>query len=246
MSSVLAASLLARVLAGPAEGPDDPPAQDAHGDARERGGERERGAKLEGLRAWVTRPVPSQSARFLDHGIVAVTAAGGTPHRYRLDVRVGLLDNLSLGATAHWLPGQRAPQVWPVAAIAFWRGRKLELGAHYRPVLYPPVDPELRFEPRTHLALASFVLSSGLWSAGIDAGAAHTRAADVDPDETLVFHRRTVFGGGAFARFGTRRWGLSADATAVLAPTPLLIFEVALDLRFGAFEERPPGGWRPW
>ncbi|PRQ03571.1 hypothetical protein ENSA5_14450 [Enhygromyxa salina] len=181
--------------------------------------------------------------------MIALTTGGGTPHIYRLDLRVGLFDHVSVGATLHWLPGQRAPQVWPVGAIAFWRmrgasGVGFEVGAHYRPVLYPPVDPQLEFVPRTHLGLGSVVVSSGLFSAGLDVGAAHTRARVVDPAETLAFRRRAVFGGGVFARVGNRRVGLSADALAVLGPDPLLVFELAVDLRFGVFEERARGGWR--
>jgi hypothetical protein len=47
-----------------------------------------------------------------------------------------------------------------------------------------------------------------------------------------------VFGGGVFARFGTRRFGVTADALAALSPDPLLVFEILLDVRFGAFSER--------
>lgn len=201
-----------------------------------------------GLRRYLRRPVP-HSARFLDHGVISLAAAGGTPDIYRLDLRVGLFDHVSVGVTANWLPGQRAPQVWPVGAIAIWRwrgssGLGFELGGHYRPVLFPPVDPELQFVPQTQLALGSVVLSSGLFSAGLDVGAAHTRIPAVDPADTLSFRRRTVFGGGVFARVGNRRVGLTADALAVLSPDPLLVFELAVELRFGVFEERPRGGWR--
>jgi hypothetical protein len=196
--------------------------------------------------AYLRRPTP-RSARFLDHGVLAVGVAGGTPHLYRLDLRVGLFDHLSLGLTGHWLPGQSAPQVWPVGAVALWRyvgpGHVgLEIGGHYRPVLYPPVDPD-RFVPMTHFALGSIVISSGPFSAGIDAGAAHSRFATVDPDDPLGFRPRTVFGGGVFARVGTRRAGLIFDALAALGPRPLLVFEVAAEVRFGAFEKRPRGGW---
>jgi hypothetical protein len=196
------------------------------------------------------RPVP-RSARFLDHGVISLAAAGGIPHRYRLDLRVGLFDHVSVGVTANWLPGQRAPQVWPVGAIAIWRwrgssGMGFEVGGHYRPVLYPPVDPELQFVPQTHFGLASVVVSSGPFSAGLDVGAAHTRIPVVDPADGLSFRRRAVFGGGVFARVGNRRVGLTADALAVLSPDPLLVFELAVELRFGAFEERARGGWAEW
>ena len=193
-------------------------------------------------REYVSRPVP-RSARFLDHGDIGITLAGGVPHLYRLDLRVGLFDHVSVGATAHWLPGQPTPRVWPVGAIAFWRGVGVnrvgfEVGAHYRPVLFPPVDPEQTFVPLTQFALGTLALSSGLFSAGLDVGAAHTRIAVVDPAAPTNYRRRTVFGGGAFARIGTRRIGVAADALAALSHDPLLVFEVLLDVRFGAFSER--------
>jgi hypothetical protein len=199
------------------------------------------------LQAYLRRPVP-RSARFLDHGVIAVAAAVGAPHFYRLDVRVGLFDHVSVGATAHWLPGQRAPQVWPVGAIALARWVSpsnigVELGAHYRPVLFPPVEPE-SFVPQTHLALGTVVLSSGWFSSGLDLGAAHTRISVVDPNDVESFRRRVVFAGGPFVRVGNRRVGVTGEATVVLSPEPLLVVEVALELRFGAFEERPRGGWR--
>lgn len=199
------------------------------------------------LQAYLRRPVP-RSARFLDHGVIAVAGAGGGPHIYRLDVRVGLFDHVSIGATAHWLPGQRAPQVWPVGAIALARWVSpsnigVEIGTHYRPVLFPPVEPG-SFVPQTHLVLGSAVLSSGWFSSGLDLGAAHTRIAVVDPNDLESFRRRVVFAGGPFVRFGNRRVGVTGEAVVVLSPTPLLVVEVALELRFGAFEERPRGGWR--
>lgn len=194
----------------------------------------------EQTRAYLQRPVP-RSARFLDHGDLAISVAGGVPQLYRVDLRVGLFDHVSVGVTGHWLPGQRAPQLWPVGAIALWRyaGRVgFEIGAHYRPVLYPPVDPTQRFVPQTHFALGSLVVSAGPFSAGIDAGAAHTRVAVADPREALSFRRRTVFGGGVFARVGSRRVGVSVDALAALSDDPLLVFELAVDVRLGAFSER--------
>lgn len=200
------------------------------------------GSDRSSLTEYVSRPVP-RSARFLDHGDLAFGVAGGAPHYYRLDLRVGLFDHVTVGVTGHWLPGQRAPQVWPVGAIAFWRylGPSrvgFEVGGHYRPVLHPPVDPEQEFVPRTQFVLGSVVVSAGPFSAGIDAGAAHTRIPVVDPAASTHYRRRTVFGGGAFARIGNRRIGVTADALAALSPEPLLVFEVMLDVRLGAFSER--------
>jgi hypothetical protein len=206
------------------------------------------------LQAYLRRPVP-RSARFLDHGVIAVAGAVGAPHVYRLDLRVGLFDHVSVGMTAHWLPGQRAPQVWPVGAIALARWTAptsniaVEVGAHYRPVLFPPVGTPGSldmgtFVPQTHLALGSVVLSSGWFSSGLDLGAAHTRIPVLDPNNLESFRRRVVFAGGPFVRVGNRRVGLTGEAIVVMSPTPLLVVEVALELRFGAFEERPRGGWR--
>ncbi len=202
------------------------------------------------LQAYLRRPVP-RSARFLDHGVISLAGAAGAPHFYRLDLRVGLFDHVSVGATAHWLPGQRAPQVWPVGAIALGRwvaanNVGIELGAHYRPVLFPPADADHRgsFVPQTHLALGTVVLSAGWFSSGLDLGAAHTRISVVDPNDIGSFRRRVVFAGGPFVRAGNRRVGVTGEAVVVLSPKPLLVVEVALELRFGAFEERPRGGWR--
>jgi hypothetical protein len=206
------------------------------------------------LQAYLRRPVP-RSARFLDHGVIALAGAVGAPHFYRLDLRVGLFDHVSVGVTAHWLPGQRAPQVWPVGSLALVRWMAptsnigVEVGGHYRPVLFPPIDfpgsLEMgTFVPQTHLALGTVVLSSGWFSSGLDLGAAHTRIPVVDPNEPESFRRRVVFAGGPFVRAGNRRVGVTGEAIVVLSPTPLLVVEVALELRFGAFEERPPGGWR--
>lgn len=198
--------------------------------------------RVEIVREYVSRPVP-RSARFLDHGDIGIGVAGGVPHFYRLDLRVGLFDHVSIGATAHWLPGQPTPRVWPVGAIAFWRWLGVnqvgfEVGAHYRPVLFPPVDPQQTFVPQTQFALGTLVVSAGPFSAGLDVGAAHTRIAVVDPAAPTNFRQRTVFGGGVFARFGTRRVGVTADALTALSPDPLLVFEILVDVRFGAFSER--------
>lgn len=198
------------------------------------------------LRAYLRRPLP-RSARFVDHGVLALRTLAGSPHLYRLELQLGLFDHVSVGFTAHWVPGQRAPQVWPVGSLAIvrWQGKAaigVEIGARYEPVLYPPPGPDA-FTPRTHMALGSFVLSAGAFSAGLDLGAAHTRIALVDPADSASFRRRVVFAGGPFLRFGNRRAGFGIDAVAVLAPDPLLVFELGVDLRFGAFEERGRGGW---
>ena len=242
MAGFLTAGLLASLLAGPTPVPLD---EGDEGDAVESPTQKNRAAlDLTYLR----RPVP-RSARFLDHGVIMVRTAGGTPHRYRLETQVALFDHVSVGFTAHWLPGQQAPQVWPIGSIAIWRwlgskGIGFNLGAHYRPVLFPAVDREQRFMPRAHFGLATMELAAGWFTAGLDVGAAHNRFAMLDPEDTLTYRERAVFGGGVFARVGNRRYGLTVDALAAIGPDVLMVFEVALDVRFGAFEERPRGGWK--
>jgi hypothetical protein len=185
----------------------------------------------EGLEQWLARPKPN-SPRFLDHATLELAVAGGAPHVYRLELRTGLFDVASFGVTGHWLPGQARPQLWPVGALALWRGRMIEFGVHYRPVLFPAIDRTLTFEPRAHFALASFTFGDGLFSAGLDVGAAHLRLPSVDTSEPTHFTRQTVFGGGFVVRVGNEWIGASADALAAVSPDPLLVFEVKLDLRF--------------
>ncbi|MFV8751102.1 hypothetical protein ACNOYE_11210 [Nannocystaceae bacterium ST9] len=183
------------------------------------------------LQRWLDRPTPI-SPRFLDHGQLELSLAGGTPHVYRLELRAGLFDVVSVGVTGHWLPGQPWPQLWPVGALALWRGRMFEIGGHYRPVLFPAVDRAAHFEPRAHFALASFTIGSGLFSAGLDVGAAHVRLPVADIGAPTLFVRETVFGGGFVVRVGNEWIGASADALAALGRDPLLVFEVKLDVRF--------------
>jgi hypothetical protein len=180
---------------------------------------------------WLARPTPI-SPRFLDHGTLELALAGGTPHVYRLDLRTGLFDVASFGVTGHWLPGQAWPQIWPIGALALWRGRMFEVGAHYRPVLFPPVDRELTFTPRAHFMLASFTFGTDIFQAGLDLGAAHLRVAKADPALATTFDRQTLFGGGFVVRVGNEWIGASADALAAVGVQPLLVFEVKLDVRF--------------
>ena len=44
------------------------------------------------LRRYLTRQVP-YSARFIDHGVLQVSAAGGWPHLYALRMQLGLFDH---------------------------------------------------------------------------------------------------------------------------------------------------------
>ncbi len=200
------------------------------------------------LRRYLTREVP-YSARFIDHGVLQVSAAGGWPHLYALRMHLGILDHLVLGFQTHWLPDQRFPQVRPEVSVAFLRMRNIEWGGHYRQTFYPPpkVDGEAKtpsFQQRDHWLLSS-VSMGNLWiSGGFDFGLVRARIKDPgqdppDPDTNPSIVRWKL-GGGLHVRAGTRRWGFTAS---VLAPQ--LMTELAFDVRFGLFEMRRKGGWKP-
>lgn len=184
------------------------------------------------LERFFARPKPI-SPRFLDHGTLALAAFGGAPHRYRVELRTGLFDVVSVGVTAHWLPAQPWPRVWPVGALALWRGPLFEVGAHYRPVLFPAVDRSATFEPDAHFALASFTLGSGLFSAALDMGVANLRVPDLLADDPTRWRRESMFGGGFVVRVGNEWIGGSIDALAAVGDDEvLLVFEAGLELRF--------------
>lgn len=190
------------------------------------------------LERYFARPKPN-SPRFLDHGNLALAAFGGAPHRYRLELRVGLFDHVAVGVTSHWLPGQPWPLVWPVAAVAVWRGAMFELGGHYRPVLFPAVDRTQTFEPQAHFALASFTIGAGLFSAALDVGAANLRVPDLLAADPTTFRRETMFGGGFAVRVGNEWIGASAEALAAVGDDEvLLVFEAGVELRFDLLEPR--------
>lgn len=218
-----------------------------------------------GLRAYLQRPVP-YSARFLDHGVLAAGVAGGWPHRYRLELSLGLLDHLTIGVTANWLPDASKPRVSPKVALAFWRSARFEVGAHYFQSLFPPSpdddDPTTpSFERELHWFLGSFSVANRFASGGLDIGA--MRYLDLDPalaatgGEPIPMDGeelpdpsvwRWSVAGGLHLRAGTRRWGFTFN---LLAPAASrfddfrFYAEVVFDVRFGIFEARPKGGWRP-
>ncbi|HEY8376089.1 MAG TPA: hypothetical protein VIK91_06350 [Nannocystis sp.] len=200
------------------------------------------------LRRYLTRPVV-RSVRFLDHGVVGAEAGVGVPHLYRLGLKLGLFDHVTLGATAHWLSGQAVPGWSPYAAVAFYRGRMLEVGAFYSQLLYPPVrddgNPMTReFQPRAHYLMASVSLGQAWLTGGFDLGWARGRealanATKQELEANIAYAVRDRVAGGLHVRFGTRRVGLTAQAW-----FPFISAELVLDVRFGAFELRPRGGWR--
>jgi hypothetical protein len=201
------------------------------------------------LHRYVTRELAS-SARFLDHGVIETSLAGGYPHRYRVGLAIGLLDHITLGAKVHWLPGQVYPRIAPNVAIAFYRWRAFEMGVLYDRTLHPPpkidVDPAtLSFQRDEHWMLAAFAVSQAWLSGGFEVGAVLGRQRDPareddaeDGSNYAAWRLRPA--GGLFLRGGTRRWGFTANMRA-----PWVFAELAFDLRFGAFEQRPRGGWRP-
>jgi len=199
------------------------------------------------LSRYLQRPVRF-GARFVDHGVLQAAVAGGWPHGYRVELSLGLLDHVTLGATSHWLPGQPRPRVSPIVAIAILRGRFFEFGAWHFWSLFPPprddVDPATPSYQRTaqwFLATASF--GQAWLTGGLDAGAVRARmndpGQDPAPDTTNPSKNRWRFGGGLHLRAGTRRWGFTAQVL-----VPHLTAELRFDLRFGLFEARSKGGWR--
>ncbi len=200
------------------------------------------------LRRYLTREVP-YSARFIDHGVLQVSGAGGWPHLYALRLHLGILDHLVVGLQTQWLPNQRLPQLRPEVSVAFVRMRHIEWGIHYRQTFYPPPevdgDPETEsFPQRDHWMLTSLSWGNHWLSGGFDFGVVRGRIKDPgqdppDPDTNPSIVRWKL-GGGVHLRAGTRRWGFTAS---VLAPQ--IMTELAFDVRFGLFEMRRKGGWRP-
>lgn len=189
---------------------------------------------------YLTRPV-ARSARYLDHGVIAVAVAGGYPHRYRLGLALGLFDHATVGVTTRWLPGERAPRWSPVVALALFRGERVDVGVHYFQVLHAAFPRERA--PAAHWLLAAATFSHRWVSGGFDVGAVHARVPDpaLPPDRAV---RAPVgqwrLGGGLHFRAGTRRWGWIAQAFA-----PHWMVELAFEVRLGAFEQRPRGEWAP-
>ncbi|MCA9707930.1 MAG: hypothetical protein KDK70_18910 [Myxococcales bacterium] len=200
------------------------------------------------LTHYLERPV-RPGPHHVDHGVLQAAVAGGWPHLYRLELSLGLLDHLTLGATAHWLPQERAPRISPVVAVAFFRNHLFETGVRYFGSLYPP--PVQDFDPTTpsFQRSAQWLLAHGsfgqAWvTGGFDAGVVRARDRDPGQDPDARGNNPSIirwrFGGGLHLRVGTRRWGFTAQVL-----VPHLLAELRLDLRFGLFERRAKGGWRP-
>ncbi len=181
--------------------------------------------------------------------MLGVNLGVGTPHLYRVELALGLLDHLTLGVMAHWVPGQKLPGWSPKVAVAFFRGNLIEVGATYDQVLYPPTpadgdDKTLEFQRRAHYALVHVSLSQAWFTGGLDLGWARGREAIALPikddfEAGLGYQVRDRLGAGLHLRFGTRRIGAIAQVR-----FPYTSAELVLDLRFGLFELRSRGGWR--
>lgn len=201
------------------------------------------------LSRYLQRPV-RYGAHFLDHGVLQAAVAGGWPHRYRVELSLGLLDHLTIGATAHWLPSEPRPRVSPVVALAILRGRYYEFGAWHFWSLYPPprddVDPATpSYQRAAQWILATASFGQAWLTGGFDAGVVRERVndpgMDTAPDTSNPFVTRWRFGGGLHLRAGTRRFGLTAQVL-----VPQVLAELRLDVRFGLFEKRSRGGWKPY
>ncbi|MEZ4448626.1 MAG: hypothetical protein R3B09_04035 [Nannocystaceae bacterium] len=198
------------------------------------------------LRRYLRREV-TRSHRFLDHGVLAPSIAVGAPHLYRVGLQIGLLDHLTLGATLHWLPSEPAPRWSPLIAVAFYRNRWAEVGAHYFRLLYPPPrddkDPTtLSFQRKADFVMATVAFSQAWFTAGFDLGWARGLEAADQPSTADPINQSPIvrdrLAAGLHARVGSRRFGVAAQVT-----WPFVSAELALDLRFGLFEVRPKGRW---
>jgi hypothetical protein len=199
------------------------------------------------LARYLQRPVRF-GAHYLDHGVLQPAVAGGWPHRYRLELSLGLLDHLTVGATAHWLPGQPRPQVSPVIALAVIRSRLFEVGVWHFWSLFPPprndldpATPSYQRSAQWFLGTASF--GQAWLTGGLDAGVVRLRVNDPGQEPAEDTSNPSVirwrFGGGLHLRAGTRRWGFTAQVL-----VPQLHAELRFDVRFGLFEKRSKGGWK--
>ncbi len=197
----------------------------------------------------------------VEHGVLATRMIVGYPHIYRLELALGVLDHLTIGATAHWIVGQKRPGISPVIHAAFFRGRRFVVGANYRQLLYPPpvseeryaeavaanrLDPSVpvpvRFQRRVHYLMAALSFSQAWFSASLELGWARGREFEPYPAMPVVVEEQYTIAdriaGGIGMRFGTRRYGLTIGAR-----YPYPSFDLGLDLRFGLFEVRRRGTW---
>lgn len=200
---------------------------------------------------WLSRPV-GMHPELLNHGEVAALFDLGVPYGYRLGVKVGILDVLTLGVLAQWRDPKLGLRWAPELGIAAYRGEHLSLGLRYRylfhksPAPLPEPDPqapkeapeeesseaedakalpEPAFFRRTHYLAGSLVWSSGYISAGLEAGATYRR--ELDQSQTILdphlFSMQWRPMTGVLLRFGDERWGVSFQA---MIPSPEVTLRV--------------------
>lgn len=200
-----------------------------------------------GFARWLSRPVGIHP-ELLNHGEVGAALDLGAPYGYRLGIKVGLLDILTVGVLAQWREPELGFRWAPELGIAAYRGEHLSLGLRYRylfhsspaplpaPVEPAPEDapaepsdqnalPEPAFFRKTHYLAGSLVWSSGFVSAGLEAGATYRRELDqsqsiLDPH---LFSMQWRPMSGVLLRVGNARWGVAFQA---MIPSPELTLRV--------------------
>lgn len=178
------------------------------------------------------------------HGELSPFVDVGVPYAYRLGLKVGLLDVLTLGAVVQWRDPKLGLRWAPEIGVAAYRGKRLSLGLRYRYVFHVPPkaaqpqepaapgkkpeakpDPKALPEPEffrvTHYVAGSLVWSSGYISAGLEAGAAYRR--ELDQGQTVLsphlFSMQWRPMTGALLRVGDANWGVVLQA---MVPSPEL------------------------
>lgn len=200
---------------------------------------------------WLSRPLGIHP-ELLNHGEIAGSIDLGAPFGYRLGLRVGVLDVLTVGVLAQWRDPKLGFRWSPELGIAIYRGEHLSLGLRYRylfhkaptplpepepedPAQTPeedavePFDPNALPEPaffrKTHYVAGSLVWSSGYVSAGLEAGAAYRRELDQSQNilDPHLFSMQWRPMTGVLLRVGNARWGVAFQA---MIPSPELSLRV--------------------
>lgn len=217
------------------------------------------------LARWLSRPV-GLHPELLEHGNLSPFVDVGLPFAYRLGLRVGILDILTVGVIAQYRDPKLGIRWSPELGLALYRGRSLSLGLRYRYLFHPsPTPPPSETKPtpqqggskpketkglpkpaffrKTHYLAGSLVWSSGYVSAGIEAGATYRRELDqgqkiLDPYLFSMQWRPMM---GALLRVGTPRWGVMLQA---MVPSPEL--SLRFEWRYALFsvkKRRDPLSW---
>lgn len=201
------------------------------------------GKRETGLARWLSRPVGIHP-ELLNHGELSPFVDVGAPFGYRLGLKAGILDIVTVGALLQWRDPKLGLRWAPELGIAVYRGRNLALGLRYRYLFHalakgaseeplpketaepeaepdPTALPEPEFFRVTHYLAGSLVWSSGYVSAGLEAGAAYRRELDqgqtvLDPQLFSMQWRPMT---GVLLRVGDARWGVVLQA---MVPSPEL------------------------